>query len=279
MAETAVLQGRAGTSITAADFDRLRRFFEAASGIRLADHKRELVCGRLAKRLRERGVDGYGAYLRLIELPAETAERQMAIDLLTTNETHFFREPRHFEVLRAELAERLARGQSSGIRVWSAACSTGEEPYSLAMTLDEVLGRRPWRVFASDLSQRVLADARRGVFSAQRAAEVPRPMALKYLLEGTQEYAGTFLVDAEVRQRVDFAQVNLMAMPAGLGPFDVVFLRNVLIYFDVAAKRRIVQAVLQRMAPGGLLFVGHSESLNGVVDGLRTVVPTVYRKP
>lgn len=278
MAEALAARGM-GSAIGAAEFDRLRRFFEAASGIRLGDHKRELVCGRLARRLRERGVADYAAYLRLIEQPGEAQERQLAIDLLTTNETHFFREPKHFEILRGELAERLARGQAGGLRVWSAACSTGEEPYSLAMTLDQVLGRRPWRVFASDLSQRVLAEARRGLYGAQRAGEVPRALAERYLLEGTEEYAGTWLVDGELRQRVDFAHCNLTALPPGLGPFDIVFLRNVLIYFEPPVKRRIVEAVLQRMAPGGLLFVGHSESLTGVVDGLRQVVPTVYRKP
>lgn len=267
-----------GSTISDADFDRLRGFFEAASGIRLADNKKVLVCGRLAKRLRHHRLDGYRAYLRLLDDPTQQAERQMAIDLLTTNETHFFREPRHFELLRSELAGMVSRGQASGLRVWSAACSTGEEPYSLAMTLAEVLGGRPWTVFASDLSTRVLADAQRGLFGEQRASEVPRPLAQRYLLEGVEEYTGQYLIDPELRARVQFAQINLMEPLPRLEPFHIVFLRNVLIYFDQAAKRRIVAGIVASMRRGGLLFVGHSETLNGMADGLEPVVPTVYRK-
>ena len=264
-----------GANISDPEFDRLRRFFHAASGIRLADSKKVLVCGRLAKRLRALGLDSYRAYLEFIEQPAGRSERQLAVDLLTTNETHFFREPRHFELLRDELARRNGRG---GVRVWSAACSTGEEPYSLAMTLAEVLGDRPWNVFASDLSNRVLDDAKTAIYGAQRAGEVPRALADKYLLEGIDEYAGQWRVDGALRQRVSFQQINLMQPLPALEPFDYVFLRNVLIYFDNAAKQRIVEAIAKTIRPGGLLFIGHSETLSGITDVLQSVVPTVYRQ-
>lgn len=264
-----------GATITDPEFERLRRFFQSASGIHLADSKKVLVCGRLAKRLRALGLASYRAYLDFIERPDGRAERQMAVDLLTTNETHFFREPRHFELLREELARRAPRGS---VRIWSAACSTGEEPYSLAMTLAEVLGDRPWSVFASDLSTRVLDEAKAGIYGEQRASEVPPKLAHKYLLEGIEEYAGRWRVDGALRQRVSFQQINLMQPLPALEPFDFVFLRNVLIYFDNAAKRRIVEAVAATIRPGGLLFIGHSETLSGVTGVLDPVVPTVYRQ-
>jgi chemotaxis protein methyltransferase CheR len=269
-----------GATISDMEFERLRRFFQDASGIRLADTKKVLVCGRLAKRLRTLGLDTYAAYLELIRRPDQAGERQTAIDLLTTNETHFFREPRHFELLRHELAQPAVRAARQPYRVWSAACSSGEEPYSLAMTLAEVLGeRRAWQVHASDLSARVLADARQGIYGAQRAGEVPPELSERYLLEGIDEYEGHYRVDAALRQRVSFAQVNLMEPLPTMEPFDAVFLRNVLIYFEVPAKRHIVAQIARTLRPGGLLFIGHSETLSGITDALQQVVPTVYRNP
>ena len=268
-----------GDQISDPDFDRLRRFFHAASGIRLADSKKVLVCGRLARRLRHHGLDGYRPYLDLIEAPGQQDERQLAIDLLTTNETHFFREPRHFTLLREEIARLLQAGLRGPLRLWSAACSTGEEPYSLAMTLAETMGDKPWRVHASDLSAKVLDDARQGIYGAQRASEVPPELSRRYLLEGFDEYAGQYRIDGSLRQRVTFQQINLMTPLPALEPFDAVFLRNVLIYFDTAAKKRIVESVVQQLRPGGLLFIGHSETLNGVTEVARPVVPTVYRRP
>jgi chemotaxis protein methyltransferase CheR len=265
-----------GATISDAEFDRLRRFFEQASGIRLADSKKLLVCGRLAKRLRAVGVASYRAYADLIERADHADERQTAVDLLTTNETHFFREPRHFEHLRQVLPQLRRPG---GVRVWSAACSTGEEPYSLAMTLAEVLGSAPWEVLASDLSTRVLDDARRGVYGSDRAAEVPAALNRKYLLEGVDECAGLFRVDAALRERVQFRQVNLMKPLPPLEPFDVIFLRNVLIYFDTPAKKTIVEALVRCLRPGGLLYIGHSETLTGVTSVAEQVAPTIYRRP
>ena len=201
----------------------------------------------------------------------------MAVDLLTTNETHFFREPRHFELLREELARRMARPGRTPVRVWSAACSTGEEPYSLAMTLAEVMRDRPWSVHASDLSIRVLDDARAGIYGTQRASEVPEPLAFKYLLEGIDEYAGQYRIDSELRSRVSFQQINLMQPLPPLEPFDFIFLRNVLIYFDNAAKQRIVESVARCLKPDGLLMVGHAETLSGITTVVESVAPTVYR--
>ncbi len=267
-----------GVQITDFEFDRLRRFFQQASGIQLQANKKTLVCGRLAKRLRHHGLNSYADYIQLIEQPGRDDERQTAVDLLTTNETHFFREPRHFELLRSELA-RLKRVNPISVRVWSAACSSGEEPYSLAMTLAEVLGQRPWEVFASDLSSKVLADAKLGIYPRARVDEIPRPIAEKYVLEGVDEYEGLYRMDGYLRKRVTFAQVNLMEPLPTMESFDFVFLRNVLIYFDAAAKKHIVEAIARRIKSGGLLFIGHSETLAGLTNVLTPVVPTVYRKP
>ena len=265
-----------GATISDQEFDRLRRFFQQASGIHLGDSKRELVCGRLSKRLRQLSLGSYRDYLAFIEQPAHGEERQMAIDLLTTNETHFFREPKHFERLRSEIQLRLQRGLSGPLRIWSAACSTGEEPYSLAMTLADLLGDRPWQIVASDLSTKVLADAQRAVYVRQRAEEVPRDMAVRYLLEGYDECEGLYQIDPTLCKRVSFRQINLMEPLPRMDAFDFIFLRNVLIYFDNAAKRRIVESVVSRLKPGGMLFIGHSETLGGVTDVVKQVVPTVY---
>jgi chemotaxis protein methyltransferase CheR len=264
--------------ITDFEFDHLRRFFQQASGIQLQANKKTLVCGRLGKRLRHHGLRSYADYIHLIEDPEHVDERQTAVDLLTTNETHFFREPKHFELLRSELA-RLRRVNPISVRVWSAACSSGEEPYSLAMTLAEVLGHRPWEVFASDLSGKVLSDAKLGIYPAARIDEIPRQIAEKYVLEGVDEYEGLYRIDGNLRRRVSFGQINLMEPLPAMESFDFVFLRNVLIYFDAAAKRRIVDAISRRIKSGGLLFIGHSETLTGLNDTLKPLVPTVYRKP
>lgn len=264
-------------------FQALSTLMHGAIGVHFPPAKKPLVASRLAPRIQKLGLGGYDDYLQLITGAgsdgATGGEFQMAIDLLTTNETHFFREPRHFTLLREEIARLLQAGLRGPLRLWSAACSTGEEPYSLAMTLAETMGDKPWRVHASDLSAKVLDDARQGIYGAQRASEVPPELSRRYLLEGFDEYAGQYRIDASLRQRVTFQQINLMTPLPALEPFDAVFLRNVLIYFDTAAKKRIVESVVQQLRPGGLLFIGHSETLNGVTEVARPVVPTVYRRP
>ncbi|MFT3857308.1 MAG: protein-glutamate O-methyltransferase [Aquabacterium sp.] len=267
-----------GANIGDREFERLRQLFERVSGIHLADSKKTLVCGRLSRRLRQLNLRDYRDYLDLIEAPDAALERQTAIDLLTTNETHFFREPRHFEFLKQVLARFSQQGLGRAFEVWSAACSTGEEPYSLAMVLAEELGWRPWHVHASDLSTRVLEEARRGLYPSQRAAEVPSHLSVKYLLEGLDEFEGLYLIDSSLRARVTFRQVNLMQPLPASPAFDVIFLRNVLIYFDRPSRRKIVEAAAQRLRPGGLLFIGHSETLHGITDVLEPVAPTVYRQ-
>lgn len=263
------------TTISERDFSRYQALLYQQAGIRLGAEKKALLCGRLAKRLRQRGMASYDDYYSLI-VREDPAELQTAIDLLTTNETYFFREPKHFEFLSRRLA---AAKPSAGLRVWSAACSSGEEPYSIAMVLAEALGDASWEIVATDISTRVLERARTGHYPIERAKGIPQRYLAAYCLKGTGAHTGTLLVEKKLRQRVGFRHLNLLELPSDLGSFDIVFLRNVLIYFDVPTKRQVVESVAARLKPGGYLLIGHSESLHGITDVLAGEAPATYRKP
>lgn len=253
-------------------FSRLQQLMKGASGIFLAPHKKALVSSRLQKRVRGLGLSGFREYLNYLDKTPE--ERRLAIDLLTTNETSFFREPKHFELLR-QLLPRF----KGPLRVWSAACSSGEEPYTLAMVLAESLGHDDWQILASDLSGQVLEKARGAVYPVRQEASISRSLLVKYCLRGTGETSGFFQIKPQLRQHVAFTSINLNEpLPGDLGHFDVIFIRNVLIYFDLNSKRDILSRVLLQLKPGGYLFVGHSESLQGLGLGVSSVAPAVYRK-
>jgi chemotaxis protein methyltransferase CheR len=259
------------------EFTRFQAFIYEAAGISLSDSKKVLVSGRLEKRLRHHRLNSYSDYLQLIGQPLHAAERQIAVDQLTTNETYFFREPRHFELLR-DLAQ-AARDAGRGMRVWSAACSSGEEPYSIAMVLADCLGEiRPWEVVASDISTRVLQRARWGHYPVERTTHIPPEYLRRFCLRGTGPQAGTLLVQRALRQRVQFAQINLDQTLPPQQPFDLIFLRNVMIYFSNDTKRRVVSRLVGQLKPGGHLLVGHSETLNDVSTQVRQLTPSVYRK-
>ncbi|WP_435627175.1 CheR family methyltransferase [Candidatus Ferrigenium straubiae] len=259
------------------EFAQFRDLIYRIAGISMSPAKRQLVSSRLAKRLKHHNLVSYGDYFRLITSAHGKAELQVAVDSLTTNETHFFREPKHFDFLRQRIVP--ARKAGKGLRIWSAACSSGEEPYSIAMLLDELLGSEPWEVVASDISARVLEKARSGLFPIARVPEIPKAYLNRYCLKGVGEYDGTLLVEQSLRDRVRFMQHNLTDTPGKLGEFDAIFLRNVMIYFDQETKRQVVSRLLPLLRPGGYFLVGHSESLNGVTDTMQMVVPSVYRKP
>lgn len=263
------------SSLTETEMSAFSRLMFDAAGITLAASKKALVEGRLSKRLQALGLSSFTAYLQHIR--GDAAERQRAIDLLTTNETYFFREPQHF----AYLAERIPAVQPPGqaLRVWSAACSSGEEPYSIAMVLAERLGQRPWHIVASDISSRVIDLARSAVYPIERAERIPPAYLKAYCLKGTGAHAGKFAVDPQLRERIEFRLVNLNApLPDLGGAFDLIVLRNVMIYFDVDTKRAVCRRLADVLRPGGHLFVGHSESLNGLDVPLTMVQPAVYRK-
>jgi chemotaxis protein methyltransferase CheR len=259
------------------EFSQFQSWLYGAAGISLSPAKKALVAGRLFKRLKHYELDSYGEYFKLIMSGQRNGELQVALDLLTTNETYFFREPKHFDFLRQQVLPKAAPGKT--FRVWSAASSSGEEPYSLAMTLAENLGTTPWEIIGSDISSQVLAKARAGHYPMERATNLPEPLLHKYCLKGIGKQQGTFLVERSLRSRVNFIQVNLNEALPELGEFDVIFLRNVMIYFDQETKIKVVARLLPRLKSGGYFIVSHSESLNGVSDAMKLVAPSIYRKP
>ena len=255
-------------------FRLLQRLMLEASGIALAANKRPLVAGRLMKRLRHYQLPGYEQYLALLEQPQHRAERRLVVDLLTTNETYFFREPAHFSFFGQWLARR-----KGSLRVWSAACSSGEEPYSLAMVLSEHSTTQDWSILASDLSLSMLERAGQGVYELNQTLHFPEGWLQRYCLNGVGSMAGRFRVQAALRQRVSLREVNLVQpLPEGVGPFEVIFLRNVLIYFNNDEKQRIVRRLVEQLLPGGLLFIGHAESIHGFGLPLRLLSPSVYER-
>ena len=258
------------------DFLTVRQLMENVSGIVLAPHKKQLVASRLMKRLRALGLDSYKDYVNRLKSDADGEERRLAIDLLTTNETFFYRESVHFEVL----AEHIRTASRPRWRIWSAASSSGEEVYTLAMTLTEALpAQAEWEVIGSDLCRHALASAKAAVYPVERARLLPQSWLRRFTLRGVGEMDGYLQVVPELRQRVSFRCINLNEnLPADLGQFDVIFLRNILIYFDGIGKRRLVERVLTRLRPGGLLFVGHSENLHGLDLPLENWRPAVLRK-
>jgi chemotaxis protein methyltransferase CheR len=263
------------------DFSCFQALIHREAGIWLAPVKKALVQARLSRRVRALGLASFGDYHARVL--ADNGERVQMLDAICTNETHFFREPLHFEhlanrVLPAWREEAEAGRRRQQLRVWSAACSTGEEPYSLAMTM---LASLPagWdvQILATDLSTRVLARAAEGLFPIQKATEIPETYRKAFMLRGLGESEGLMKAGPEIRAPIRFERMNLAgeAWPA-LGRFDLVFMRNVLIYFDAATKARVISHALAALAPGGHLYLGHAESLAGLGFRVKAVLPTVY---
>ncbi len=257
------------------EFALFQRMIYDTAGINMSPAKKALVGGRLAKRIKHYGLSSYQDYFSLLN-DSQAEERQVAVDLLTTNETYFFREPRHFDFLRDRI---LPDWLSGSRRVWSAASSSGEEAYTLAMLLADHAPIKDWDILGTDISTRVLERARAGHYPIERANNIPQQYLKRHCLKGTGSQAGTFMISRALRDRVRFVHGNLKQGFEQIGSFDVIFLRNVLIYFDLETKRQVVEGLLRRLKPGGYLFVGHSESLNGVTSELSMIIPSVYRKP
>lgn len=262
-------------ALSAADFDRLRRFLFERTGIELKPGKESMVMGRLDRRLRHHGLTTYSEYLELIGRDA--AETQMAVDLLTTNETYFFRESQHFDFLAEVMTGRTAAGRP--VRVWSAASSSGEEAYTIAMVLASSLpAGQQWEVLGTDISTRVIETARRGMYPIEAASKIPQALLREYCLRGRDDYEGFLAVHRALRGRVTFREANLTDLPGDLGQFDVIFLRNVMIYFGQETKQRLVQHLMGLLRPGGYFIVSHAETLSGMNTGLELVSPSIYRK-
>lgn len=272
--------------ISREEFARFAAWIDHTAGIYLPERKIPLLVRRLGRRLRELGLSSYGDYLERVR--ADRAERTRALDLISTNETAFFREPRQFELLERTVLPEWRCAADAGrrerrARIWCAACSSGEEPYSLAMILLDQLGSDPrWQldVLASDLSSRVLDHARAGVFDVSRVeGRVPISRLERYFLRGRNASAGQLKVAPEVRELVRFQSINLMAdsYPVARG-LDLIFCRNVLIYFRPERRRAVVARMFELLRPGGLLLLGHAESLAGLGVGARALIPTVYER-
>jgi chemotaxis protein methyltransferase CheR len=264
--------------ITDAEFAQFQRLIYQIAGISLADSKKVLLVGRLGKRVKALGLASFGAYYQHVASGRDENERQTMVDLLTTNETYFFREEAHFDFLRQTILPQRPPGVS--FDVWSAASSTGEEIYTLAMVLADELGANgSWTILGSDISTHVLAIAQRGQYWLDRTRGLPQSYLRKYCLKGVRSQEGSFIIDPQLRRHTRFMQVNLNTTLPELGKFHVIFLRNVMIYFDNDTKRQVVARLVERLRPGGYLIVGHSESLNGINDKVKAVRPTIYRLP
>jgi len=260
---------------TERDFERVRRLIFALAGISLSPAKRELVYNRLARRLRAGGFATFADYLDRIER-SDGAEREAFVNALTTNLTAFFREPHHFFVL----AQHLRRASASAMQtIWSCASSSGEEPYSIAMTAVETFGtyEPPVRILASDVDSEVLERARSGIYPRERVAQLEPERLRRFFLRGSGANAGQVRVRPELRALVVFRRLNLLDRDWPLrGPLDAIFCRNVMIYFDKPTQLAILERFAPLLRPDGLLFMGHSEALHHAAHLFRPCGRTVY---
>jgi len=259
-------------ALSDAGFELFRNWLLRVSGIGLAPGKKAMVAGRLGKRVRQLGLGSYEDYHRLVL--SQPGEAQLALDLLTTNETHFFREKPHFDFLRATILPGAARP----LRVWSAAASSGQEAYSLAMVLARHARHDGWEVFGTDISAQMVERARGGQYDIGQSTRIPAEDLRAFCLRGVGSQDGTFVIAPQLRQRVRFERANLASPLPDVGMFDLILLRNVLIYFPQDIKRQVAEQLVTRLRPGGWLMVGHSESISdlGLLIGM---APSVYRKP
>jgi chemotaxis protein methyltransferase CheR len=275
-------------SLSTRDFQQLSSFIYRELGIKMPEGKRTMLTGRLNRRLRALGLATFSEYCEFLFSPKGVEEELVhLINAVTTNKTDFFREPSHFDYLTRVVLPALQDRQrfeiQPNLRLWSAGCSTGEEPYSLAMVLAEFRESRPgfrFEILATDISTRVLEVARRAVYPLERIEPVAMPLRKKYLLKGRDRKNPEVRIVPELRQLVRFGRLNFMAEEFGLrGQVDIIFCRNVIIYFDKPTQEKLMVKFCRYLNPGGYLFLGHSESLHGYDIPLVPVAPTIYRKP
>jgi chemotaxis protein methyltransferase CheR len=266
--------------LTAAEFQEIRQLAYDKFGLDLRQGKEELVSARLGRKIREANCRSFREYYRHV-LEDGTGEALIGmIDALATNHTGFLREPAHFDFLREKILPSLvSRG---AIDIWSAACSTGEEPYTIAFTAMETMLPADYaklRILATDISTKALDSARRAVYPAERFAEFPPLWMRRFLLRGQGQWKGWYRIKPEVSGRVQFARLNLVEPFSHNRRFPLIFCRNVMIYFDKPTQERLVNRLAEHLEPGGYLFVGHAESLTGVDHPLQYVRPAIYRNP
>jgi len=266
------------------EFEQLSRLIYDQSGITLRDGKQELVRARLSGRLREGNFRSFRQYYDYVRRDPSGEELSCLLDTISTNVTSFFRQPEHFQYLREEVFPRLlARKPPSNriVRVWSAGCSSGEEPYSIAVSILEAMGALPAldaRVLATDISRSMLSKAARGIYPMRSVAGIDAAVLARHFQRGTGKCEGWVRVKPHLKDLVEFRYANLMTRPPVSGPLDVIFCRNVMIYFDFETQERLVGMMHGLLAPGGHLFLGHSETLTRSKTRFTYCKPAVYRK-
>jgi chemotaxis protein methyltransferase CheR len=264
------------------DFELIRNWIYEVAGITLTPAKKNLVTGRLGKRVQALGYSTFGDYIRPIIAAragdsAAIQERQFAINALTTNETYFFREPAHFDFLKDVIIPQWQGGEAR--RIWSAASSSGEEAYTAAMVLTMSLPQVRWDIVGTDINSEVVAHAGKALYPLSRAEKIPSQYLKAYCLKGIGKMEGLFQITPKVKSRVSFQTANITQEQTTLGRFDLIMLRNVLIYFDKASKQRVINNLINRLKPGGYLFIGHAESLNGLDYDLKMIKTAIYQRP
>jgi chemotaxis protein methyltransferase CheR len=261
------------------EFSLFQALIYKIAGIRMGESKKILLTGRLNKRVRTLGLKSFGDYYRLVTQPLQARELQNMVDLLTTNETYFFREQGHFDFLSQIIIPNHPKGTS--LDIWSAASSTGEEIYTISFVLADTLHTTgAWTVTGSDLSTAVLDKAREGTYITERTRGLPPAYLKKYCKLNTGADEGSFTIRPEIKQHTRFLQANLNThLPSALGKYHVIFVRNVMIYFDSDTKRQVIERIVQKLHPGGFLIIGHSESLTGINSQVQSIKPTIYQMP
>lgn len=262
------------------DFKRLTVLIEQLTGIRMTDKKRALVAGRLAKRLRHYGFNNYSRYFELLKSAEGAEELSIFVDLITTHVTHFFREPEHFSFLSTYLSSIKANRNDQHLKIWCAACSTGEEVYSIALIVADRYGSQNWSILGTDISTESVQRASLALYPIQQVEEIPDYYLKNYALKGKGSQAGHFTFDRSITENCKFQTLNLnenFTLPDGFQP-DIVFLRNVMIYFENDVRRNLILRINRYMKHSGLLFLGHAETLNALNVPFEYVRPAVYRR-
>ncbi len=278
MSKAAQIQAQREFEFTDSHFRFLAKLANTRTGIVLADHKRDMVYGRLVRRLRALKLDSFTAYCELLQSEAGEAEMGNLVNAITTNLTSFYREAHHFEHLAEVLRETTTKQPSGRIRLWSSACSSGMEPYSMAMTVRSAisdLGKWDTRILATDIDTNMVNTGATGEYSASDVEDVPSECK-KYIQRGAS--AGRVRMSDELKSLIAFKQLNLLESWPMKGPFDAIFCRNVVIYFDKPTKQKLFARMADIIKPGGWLYIGHSENLHGITDRFELQGRTVYRR-
>lgn len=263
-------------------FERFRKIVYEQSGITLGDRKKSLVCARVGKRMRELNLDDYAKYLNVIENDSTGNETVQLLDNISTNVTSFFREMEHFDFLADRVKEWMTKGQHT-FRLWSAASSTGEEPYSIAMTLKsimtEIKASFDYKILATDISTEVLSTCRNGYYQADKIEKISNLFKNRFFDQAIKDGETVYQIDELLKKEITFSRLNLSRPPFPMkGPFDVIFCRNVMIYFDNNVRKNLLREIYRLLKPGGFLMVGHAESLSGMLGNFKTVKPSIYIK-